>query len=80
MTPDASDPSNTCLPVRSLIIDIDRSISDHNAILVEIQINSKFKTVFKRNIYGYIDKETIQFSLDLSPPFITPNSHIAIIP
>ena len=42
-----------CSIGNSEIIDIDRSISDHNATLVEIQINSKFKTVFKRNIWLY---------------------------
>ena len=42
-----------CSIGNSEIIDIDRYISDHNATLVEVNINTKFKTIFKRNIWLY---------------------------
>ena len=55
-----------CSIEHSEIIDIDRSVSYHNATLVDISIKTIFKNVFKRKIWIYKSANFEQFVIDIN--------------
>ena len=53
-----------CSIVNSEVVDIDRLISDHNGVLVNININTNFKSAYKREIWDYRRGDFEKFNED----------------
>ena len=55
-----------CSIVNSEVVDIDRLISDHNGVLVNININTNFKSAYKREIWDYRRGDFEKFNEDIN--------------
>ena len=55
-----------CSIVESEVIDIDRSISDHDATCVEIDVKTDFKNSYKRYIWIYKDGNYVNMNSEIS--------------
>ena len=55
-----------CSILNSEVIDVDRTISDHNGVLINLKTDSGFKTAYKREVWDYRNCDFTKFNQDIN--------------